>query len=106
MLTRLNNGLYRLEHKRQGKDDTPSLLCIDKSAKVAPFISEEKGFDGNKKVNAGRPEPPQETLNRRYVGTGLDWGVVVRAADVHWCSLARTGRAVFGLPAPDEKGTR
>lgn len=76
-LTKLNDCLNKLERKRQGKQDTPSLLCIDsQSIKVAPFISQEKGFDGNKKVNGRKKHLIVDTL-------GLVWGVVVHAADVH-----------------------
>lgn len=48
----LNSDLNKFERKRQGKKDTPSILCIDsQSVKVASFISEDKGIDGNKLVN-------------------------------------------------------
>lgn len=34
------------------KESTPSLFCIDcQSIKLAPFVSEERGVDGNKKIN-------------------------------------------------------
>ena len=55
-LERLNSELNKIERRRQGKKETPSLLCIDsQSVKLAPFMNRERGTDGNKKVNAGRP---------------------------------------------------
>lgn len=76
-LIRLSDSLNILERKRQGKNDTPSLLCIDsQSIKVAPFISEEKGIDGNKRINGRKRHIIVDTLC-------LVWGVVVHAADVH-----------------------
>ncbi len=73
VLERLNTHLNRLERKRKGKEDTPSLLSIDsQSVKVVPFIAQATGIDGNKKIN-GR---------KRYIITdtlGLVWAVVVHA---------------------------
>jgi putative transposase len=43
-------SLVVLERKRQGKEETPTLLAIDsQSVKTIQFISEETGIDGNKK---------------------------------------------------------
>ena len=73
----LNTTLNKLERKRQGKKETPSLLCIDsQSVKVAAFISEDKGIDGNKLVNGRKRHIIVDTL-------GLVWGVIVHAADIH-----------------------
>jgi len=74
-LQRLNEGLNRKERKRRGKAETPSLLNIDtQSVKAAPFVSKDKGIDGNKKVNGRKRHIITDTL-------GLIWGVVVHAAN-------------------------
>lgn len=76
-LERLNNGLNSKERRRQNKEETPSLLCIDsQSIKAAPFVSQDKGIDGNKLINGRKRHLIVDTL-------GLVWGVVVHAADIH-----------------------
>jgi transposase len=73
-LERLNAGLNRKERARVGKAETPSMLCIDsQSIKAAPFIDQDKGIDGNKRVNGRKRHVITDTL-------GLVWGVVVHAA--------------------------
>lgn len=73
-LERLNTGLNKRERKRVKKEETPSLLSIDsQSVKAAPFIAEEKGIDGNKKVNGRKRHIITDSL-------GLIWRVVVHAA--------------------------
>ena len=75
-LERLNAGLNQKERQRQGKQATPSLLCIDsQSIKSAPFISQDKGIDGNKYINGRKRHLIVDTL-------GLVWGVVVHSADI------------------------
>jgi len=72
----LNSRLNQRERKRQGKKVTPSMVCIDsQSIKVAPFIKNDKGIDGNKKVNGRKRHILVDTL-------GLTWAVVVHAADL------------------------
>jgi len=74
-LERLNFSLNQRERERVGKEASPSLLCIDsQSVKVAPFVSQETGVDGNKKVNGRKRHVVTDTL-------GLVWGVVVHAAN-------------------------
>ncbi|GAB3820202.1 transposase [Pontibacter rugosus] len=74
-LGRLNFSLNQRERERVGKEALPSLLCIDRQlVKVAPFVSEETGVDGNKKVNGKKRHVIADTL-------GLVWGVVVHAAN-------------------------
>jgi putative transposase len=76
-LQRLNAVLNQEERQRQGKSATTSLVCIDsQSIKAAPFIDQERGIDGNKKINGRKRHILVDTL-------GLVWGVVVHAADVH-----------------------
>lgn len=73
-LERLNAGLNRLERIRVGKEATPSMFSIDtQSVKAAPFIDEDKGIDGNKKINGRKRHVITDTL-------GLVWGIVVHAA--------------------------
>ena len=74
-LEKLSWSLNRKERNRQGKEDSPSLLSIDsQSVKVAPFVSEETGVDGNKKINGRKRHVITDTL-------GLVWGVVVHGAN-------------------------
>ena len=73
-MERLNAGLNCLERLRVGKKETPSMLSIDtQSVKAAPFVSEQRGIDGNKRVNGRKRHVITDTL-------GLVWGVVVHAA--------------------------
>jgi transposase len=70
----LNIGLNMLERWAWGKEETPSLACADsQSIKVAPFIKEDKGVDGNKKINGRKRQVLVDTL-------GLVWAVFVHAA--------------------------
>lgn len=88
-LERLNFTLNIRERNRQGKEASPSLLSIDsQSVKVAPFVSEETGVDGNKKVNGRKRHLITDTL-------GLVWGVVVHSANKADGALA--GRVVAPL---------
>lgn len=88
-LEKLNWHLNRLERKRQGKAATPSILCIDsQSVKVAPFVSQQTGVDGNKKVKGRKRHVITDTL-------GLVWGVVVHAA--HLADGATASRVVDPL---------
>ncbi|WP_187261751.1 IS5 family transposase [Pontibacter beigongshangensis] len=74
-LEKLNWALNRRERDRLGKEASPSLLSIDtQSVKVAPFVGEETGVDGNKKVNGRKRHVITDTL-------GLIWGVVVHSAN-------------------------
>lgn len=74
-LKRLNWHLNRQERQRQKKEPSPSMLSIDsQSVKVGPFISQETGVDGNKKINGRKRHIITDTL-------GLVWGVVVHAAN-------------------------
>ena len=76
-LERLSCELNKYERKRQGKNPTPSLLCIDsQSVKSVPFVKQDRGMEGNKFVNGRKRHIIVDTL-------GLVWGVVVHAADIH-----------------------
>lgn len=74
-LEKLNSYLNQKERKRVGKEATPSMVSIDtQSVKAAPFIQEERGIDGNKRINGRKRHVVTDTL-------GLVWGVVVHAAN-------------------------
>ena len=76
-LQRLNEGLNQKERLRQCKEPTPSMISIDsQSIKVAPFIHQDKGIEGNKRINGRKRHIITDTL-------GLVWGVVVHAANLH-----------------------
>lgn len=75
-LERLNWGLNQKERKTVGKATTPSMVLIDsQSTKVAPFICQDTGIDGNKKGNGRKRDVITDTL-------GLVWSVVVHAANL------------------------
>ena len=75
-LQRMNDGLNRKERIRKGKSPTPSMLCIDsQSIKAGPFVSVNKGIDGNKRVNGRKRHIATDTL-------GLVWFAVVHAANL------------------------
>ena len=80
---------YWAEHVRNEvhgrKEDSPSLVCVDsQSIKVAPFIKNDKGIDGHKKVNGRKRQVLVDTL-------GLVWAVFVHAANgsdsIYGCPL-------------------
>ena len=74
-LRELNTRLNSRQRIVVEKEATPSLVCVDsQSIKLAPFISEERGLDGNKKINGRKRQVLVDTL-------GLVWGVVVHAAN-------------------------
>lgn len=76
-LENLNLALNRLERERIGQKSIPSLFCIDsQSIKSAPFVKENKGIDGNKKINGRKRHIITDTL-------GLVWNVIVHAANKH-----------------------
>lgn len=75
-LQKMNEGLNQKERKRQGKTATPSMLSIDRqSIKAGPFVSRDKGIDGNKRVNGRKRHIVTDTL-------GLVWFVVAHAANL------------------------
>lgn len=82
-LERLNFSLNIRERTRQGREASPSLMSVDsQSVKAAPFVSEETGVDGNKKINGRKRHVITDTL-------GLVWGVVVHSANKADGALAR-----------------
>ncbi|GEO07502.1 DDE transposase [Adhaeribacter aerolatus] len=82
-LAKLNWQLNIKERRRQEKADTPSLLSIDsQSIKVAAFIQQDTGADGNKQIKGRKRHVITDTL-------GLIWGVVVHAANLADGSMAQ-----------------
>jgi putative transposase len=77
IIENLNIELVKLERQNQGKSIEPSANTIDsQSIKIAPFIPDDKGIDGNKKVNGRKRHIITDTL-------GLIIGVAVTAANLH-----------------------
>ena len=75
-LQRMNEGLNKKERIRQGKKATPSMLSIDsQSVKAGPFINQDRGIDGNKRINGRKRHIVTDTL-------GLIWYVVVHSANL------------------------
>lgn len=69
---RMNIRLNQIDRQREGRDPNPSALCIDsQSVKLAPFICEFRGMDGNKRVNGRKRQFVVDTQGRLW------------AADVH-----------------------
>ena len=73
----INTELVKLERERQGKAAEPSANTIDsQTVKIAPFIPEDKGIDGGKKINGRKRHIITDTL-------GLIIALVVTAANKH-----------------------
>ena len=72
----IHDELVKIERKRQYRDESPSLGCIDtQTVKIAPFISEHKGVDGNKKINGRKRHLIVDTC-------GLIIAVIVHAGNI------------------------
>ncbi len=64
------------ERKKQGREESPSLLAIDsQSVKAVQFISEETGIDGGKKINGRKRTILVDKL-------GLPLAIKVTAANI------------------------
>ena len=73
----INTELVKSERLRQGKCSEASANTIDsQTVKIAPFISEDKGIDGGKKINGRKRHVITDTL-------GLVIALVVTAANTH-----------------------
>ena len=69
--------LTKIERIRRGRETTPSLCAVDsQSIKLAPWIDESRGFDGNKKINGRKRHILVDT-------EGLLWAVHVGPANQH-----------------------
>jgi len=73
----LNTHLNMLLREQEGRAATPSAVSIDsQSVKKAPFVSEDTGIDGNKKVNGRKRHILTDTM-------GLVWVALVHGANLH-----------------------
>lgn len=74
---KINFELVKFERERQLRTPEPSANIIDsQSIKIAPFIPDDKGIDGNKKINGRKRHIITDTL-------GLILGTAVTGADIH-----------------------
>ena len=77
IIKNINAELLQLERLRQGKSIHPTANLIDsQTVKIAPFIPDDKGVDGGKKINGRKRHIITDTL-------GLIIGVMVTAANIH-----------------------
>ena len=76
-LVGLNSFLNMMLREEEGRKATPSAVSIDtQTIKKAPFVSEDSGIDGNKKLNGRKRHVLTDTI-------GLVWVAVVHAAHLH-----------------------
>ncbi|MDW7694826.1 IS5 family transposase [Flammeovirgaceae bacterium SG7u.111] len=74
-LERINAQLNKKWRVGENKKETPSMLSIDsQSVRCAPFIGQDTGIDGNKKVDGRKRHVVTDTL-------GLVWGVLAGPAN-------------------------
>lgn len=90
----LNDWLVEIERACEHKEAEASVICVDsQSVKARPFVSEERGIDGNKKINGRKRHILVDTL-------GLILGVVVSAANSNdgqvACQLIERNSYKFG----------
>lgn len=72
---KLNIGLNMLRRQNESRDAEPSLVCLDsQSIKLAPMMGQDRGVDGNKRVNGRKRQSLVDTM-------GLVWGILVHAAN-------------------------
>ena len=77
LISSISFELVQLERLRQQRSINPSANLIDsQSIKIAPFIPDDKGVDGGKKINGRKRHIITDTL-------GLIIGVMVTAANLH-----------------------
>ena len=63
----INLSLNELERLEEGREATPSLGLVDsQSIKLAPMIGEDRGLDGNKKVNGRKRHILVDVRGRIY----------------------------------------
>lgn len=97
IIIEINNKLVELERLRQEREALPSANIIDsQSVKIAPFIPDDKGLDGGKKVNGRKRHIITDTL-------GLIVAVMVTAANVH---DGKAGATLFNLVMTRLKHTK
>lgn len=66
-LERINRELNQQDRKQEKREPYPSVFCIDsQSVKLAPMIYEQRGIDGNKKVNGRKRQLLVDTGGRLW----------------------------------------
>ena len=76
-IERINTALNMLDREAEGRAAEPSLVIVDsQSVKLAATIFEERGTDGNKKVNGRKRQILTDT-------GGRIWQVAAHAANIH-----------------------
>lgn len=84
IIENIHAELVKMERKRQKRDESPSLGSIDtQTVKIVPFISDDKGVDGNKKINGRKRHIIVDTC-------GLIIAVIVHAANISDTAGAKT----------------
>ncbi|SFF01768.1 IS5 family transposase [Spirosoma endophyticum] len=64
---RINLALNKMDRRRVGKEEYPSLLCIDsQSVKLSPMICEYRGLDVYKRVNGRKRQLIVDTQGRLW----------------------------------------
>jgi transposase len=64
---RMNLALNKMDRQRIGREEYPSLLCIDsQSVKLSPMICEYRGFDAYKRVNGRKRQLVVDTQGRLW----------------------------------------
>ena len=77
IISNINFELMQFERLCQDRSINPTANLIDsQSVKIAPFIQNDKGIDGGKKINGRKRHIITDTL-------GLIIGVMVTAANIH-----------------------
>lgn len=77
IIENINFELVKLERIHQEKQAEASANTIDsQTVKIAPFIPNDKGYDGNKRINGRKRHIITDTL-------GLIMGVIVTGANLH-----------------------
>jgi transposase len=72
----INASVNRLDRKQEGRNEYPSIFCIDsQSVKLSPMIGGDRGLDPNKKVNGRK---------RQFLvdSGGRLWHTTVHAASI------------------------
>ena len=73
---KVNFLLNEIDRQREGRNLTPSLLCVDsQSVKLNPMLEKDRGIDGNKCVNGRKRQYLVDIGGRLYA-------VVVHAANI------------------------